>query len=258
MPLMYSLRQSLLWAALVLPVVGSGDEPGVDSDHADRSVVRSDDGLAAGSVRPAHPASDWEGEAEPPQAAARQLPEDVSCGVAAAYLLLQRLGRPVELERLLGALPAGSGERPMSMAELKRLFERLGLRAAAYRMPLERVNRPVIAYFPGRQPAVAHFVVAEPLPVRRADHAGAPARQEGELAGDRQRWQRWFLVLDPSRLPVRVPAEQLARRWDGRVLVVWAEGEAPPRPAGRRWPLYALAIGCAALVTLLAWLRAKS
>jgi len=64
----------------------------------------------------------------------------------------------------------------------------------------------------------------------------------------------WFLVLDPFRVPVRVPLDQLRERWDGRVLVVWAEGDEPLYAKRRRWwPL--LALVAALTAAAVAWGR---
>ena len=51
----------------------------------------------------------------------------------------------------------------MSFADLRELFANLGFHAEGYRMPLEQVDRPVIAYHQGPDGQPGHFYVVEPV-----------------------------------------------------------------------------------------------
>ncbi len=215
--------------------------------------------------------------------------ENVSCGVGAAYLLLQRLGCPVSVEEIEAASPVRA-DAPMSFADLQLVFENLGFKAEGLRMPLEKLDRPVIAFRPHPKGKVGHFVVVEPIAEqgsgfgasesRRAEvqrsgvrSQDSKVRNQGSAASGPQpstfNSQQFsgpqpsalnpqhYLLLDPLDPPVKVAAEQLAKAWDGRVLVVYPKGtQLPSRPmaALSSWPMALAACLSLALLGSALWL----
>jgi hypothetical protein len=186
--------------------------------------------------------------------------ETVSCGLRAAYLLLERLGQPVPLDQIQAASPVPA-DGPMSFADLQRLFDNLGFAAEGYRMPLERLDQPVIAYLPHPDGKVGHFVVVEPVGV---DGQGSRVEGRGpEPAGPQPSAlsPQLFLVLDPLGQPVKVPAARVSQAWDGRVLVVYPRGTSANARGGEsldlslRWIVIGVAVCVAGVVGAVALRR---
>jgi hypothetical protein len=182
--------------------------------------------------------------------------ESVSCGVGAAYLLLQRLGRPVSVEEIEAASPVRA-DAPLSFADLQLVFENLGFQAEGLRMSLQKLDRPVIAFRPHPEGKVGHFVVVEPI---RDEGSGNREKGSGDSGSEPStlnpgapglRSPQLFLLLDPLGQPVKVPADRLAKSWDGRVLLVYPKGSSSPRAliwvGQARWPI-GMALGISVVI----------
>ncbi len=203
---------------------------------------------------------------------------DVSCGVGAAFLLLERLGAARPLNEIEAASPVSPNE-PMSLADLEQMFQRLGFSATGYRMPLERLDRPVIAFRPHPHGKVGHFIVVEPIgkgsgvgyqklgvgaelaPLNAQLSSGPQPRRAGTQKPSTLNPQpssdsQLFLVIDPLGMPTKVSGGQLRQVWDGRVLVVHsADGTGTASAlAWRGIAAMLLLVAATALAGSVAWL----
>jgi len=116
---------------------------------------------------------------------------DRDCGVAALATVLTHFGRPVDIERLTALLNPGA--EGVSMLDLQRGAERLGLGATGWRLTPAQLGAgplPAIVLIDGH-----HWVVVTGV---EADGA--------------------VLISDPARGRLRMRADAFARRWQGYAL----------------------------------------
>jgi len=120
--------------------------------------------------------------------------DDVGCGQACCYLLLQELGHDVTLDELdssFGTLANGQSGRVLSLEQMQKALQFHGLVTEGYRLrwsDVESAGWPAILHVAKREDVAGHFVVL--------------TRRDGEL-----------VVLDPVlNAPVRVSDPSIRRR----------------------------------------------
>jgi ABC-type bacteriocin/lantibiotic exporter with double-glycine peptidase domain len=129
------------------------------------------------------------------------------CAVTALSLAGRLAGQPVSADDVVTALHLDSANEPVSLLSLKKAAQEVGLAATAVRLRAavpRLANAPLVVALDGEQFPGGHFVVL---------YGGVDDAVQ---------------VLDFPNSPGFVPADQLARTWNGYGIYVTKARHAPP------------------------------